>query len=94
MPGEPSEHEPILPNAEQDVEEGTTLHSQGNVHIASEAEKRIFWWKTAVINSFFILAWYNAPTLFQMLEPLTILQVPFCNSAFRVQQMDVFAGPL
>jgi hypothetical protein len=62
---ESSEHEPILSNTEQSVGadgEDTILDSEGDVHIASHAEKKRLWWKNALINAFFILTWYDAPT--------------------------------
>lgn len=64
---EPSEHEPILSNAEQDIgvdDEDTIPDGERVVHIASHAEKKNFWWRNALVNTFFILAWYNAPPSF------------------------------
>lgn len=62
---ESSEHEPILSGAEQSIGadgEDTILDGEGDVHIASHAEKKRLWWKNALINTFFILTWYDAPT--------------------------------
>ena len=57
------EYEPILSDAEQSIEShdgGAILHDvDGSVHIASKAEKKTLWWRSAVINSFFILTWYH-----------------------------------
>lgn len=61
---ESSEHEPIFPNAEQDVgDDGEDIihDSESNVHIASHAEKKSYWWRNAIINTLFILAWYGVP---------------------------------
>lgn len=85
---ESSEHEPILSDEEQDTGadgEDTTLESEGDVHIATRAEKKRLWWKNALVNTFFILTWYDASKPHVFLEPLsTSVQVPFCNGALRV----------
>lgn len=98
MHSELSEHEPILTNAEQtigDPDGEDTLDGESDVHIASQAEKKSFWWRNTLINASFILAWYIALTFVSLLEPLSVsIQVPFCDGALRVQQMDVFSGPL
>jgi solute carrier family 35 protein C2 len=63
---ESSEHEPILSNTEQSVGadgEDTILDSEGDVHIASHAEKKRLWWKNALINAFFILTWFLFATV-------------------------------
>ncbi|KAF8550674.1 TPT-domain-containing protein [Imleria badia] len=63
---EPSEHEPILSNAEQDIGadgEDTIHDGQSVVHIASQAEKKSFWWRNALINTFLILAWFLFATV-------------------------------
>lgn len=87
MAGVVPEHELTSSNAdhiESDAED-TILHGEDDLHIASEAEKKSFWWRNALINSFFILAWYNAPTFLFLLESLsTSIQVPFCDSSLRV----------
>ncbi|KAH0827327.1 triose-phosphate transporter family-domain-containing protein [Lanmaoa asiatica] len=60
------EHEPILSNAEQNIGsdgEDTTLDCESDVHIASQAEKKSFWWRNALINAFFILAWFIFATV-------------------------------
>jgi solute carrier family 35 protein C2 len=43
---------PVEPNFGEDA------HSEFNVHIASLAEKKRIWWRTAIINACFIASWY------------------------------------
>lgn len=84
---ESSEHEPILPNAEQitGVDGEDTTEGDSDVHIASHAEKKSLWWRSALTNAFFILTWYDAPAILYLLEPLsTSIQVSFCDGSLRV----------
>lgn len=89
---ESSEHEPIFSDPEQhigglDDEDGedAILGGEADVHIASQAEKKTFWWRNALINALFILAWYNTLNFTFLPRPLNnSTQVPFCDSAFRV----------
>ncbi|KAF8124919.1 TPT-domain-containing protein [Boletus edulis] len=63
---ESSEHEPIFSNAEHDTGDGgedSTSDDEGNVHIASQEEKKNFWWRNALTNAFFILAWFLFATV-------------------------------
>ncbi|KAG8213555.1 hypothetical protein J3R82DRAFT_10208 [Butyriboletus roseoflavus] len=89
MHSDSSEHEPIFSNAEQitgDPDgEDTILDDESDVHIASQAEKKNFWWRNTLINTFFILAWYNSLTIVFLLELLSVpTQVPLCDGALRV----------
>ena len=55
-----SEHEPILSDAEQEsgADGGDVISdAESGVHFASQAEKKTYWWRNALINTSFILAW-------------------------------------
>ncbi|KAG2356363.1 TPT-domain-containing protein [Suillus spraguei] len=41
-------------------------HNESNVHIASLAEKRRIWWRTAIINGCFIASWYIFATVLSL----------------------------
>lgn len=89
MHPESSEHEPILSDPDHNIggpdDEDAILGGEGDVHIASQAERKTFWWRNALINVFFILAWYTALNFIFLPEPLNIsIQVPFCDGALRV----------
>lgn len=41
-------------------------HGEPNIHIASLAEKRRIWWRTAIINACFIASWYIFATILSL----------------------------
>ncbi|KAG0704725.1 TPT-domain-containing protein [Suillus ampliporus] len=41
-------------------------HNESDVHIASPAEKRRIWWRTAIINACFIASWYIFATILSL----------------------------
>ncbi|KAG9316194.1 triose-phosphate transporter family-domain-containing protein [Chiua virens] len=64
---ESPECEPILSNPDlQSIgndDEDTFLNNNRDIHLASKAEKKRYWWRNALINAFFILTWFLFATL-------------------------------
>jgi hypothetical protein len=74
---------------------GEDGHGASNVHIASLAEKKRIWWRTAIINACFIASWYVDVTV-RLLNHVyaSTAQVYIRNRTVSVQQVDVLARPV